>query len=157
VNPALVTFVSFRRLQQKLAQKVPEAKIAGITSQNHVKKATERKTKMRKLIAVTALAMITASVNAADPVTIGHTKAKALALYAPRPQYPIEARSRHETGLVVVVVDVDPVSGNVVSASILRSSGWVLLDYSAVSAFRQWRFRPGTVSKVRIPVTFSMR
>jgi outer membrane biosynthesis protein TonB len=30
------------------------------------------------------------------------------------------------------------------------------LDNAATGAFRQWRFRPGTVSKVNIPITFTM-
>jgi TonB family protein len=32
-----------------------------------------------------------------------------------------------------------------------------ILDKSAVSAFRKWRFKPGTVSKVRTPVEFSLQ
>lgn len=84
------------------------------------------------------------------------SRAKALATYAPRPQYPYEARSRHVTGSGVCVVDVDPGSGNVTSASMSQSVGSPVLDSAALSAFRQWRFRPGTVSKVRIPITFTM-
>src|SRR6059036_204648 len=72
------------------------------------------------------------------PGPMSMSRAKALALYAPRPQYPYEARSRHVTGSGVIVAQVDAASGNV------------------TSAFRQWRFRPGTVSKVNIPITFTM-
>ncbi|PYL14905.1 MAG: hypothetical protein DMF46_07940 [Verrucomicrobia bacterium] len=84
------------------------------------------------------------------------SRAKALAIYAPRPQYPYEARSRRITGSGVCVAEVDPGSGNVTSASMATSVGSPILDNAAVSAFRQWRFRPGTVSKVRIPITFTM-
>jgi protein TonB len=84
------------------------------------------------------------------------SRAKALAVYAPRPQYPYEARSRHVMGSGVCVVDVDSGSGNVTSATMAQSIGNPILDNAAVSAFRQWRFRPGTVSKVRIPITFTM-
>jgi protein TonB len=84
------------------------------------------------------------------------SRAKALAIYAPRPQYPYEARSRRITGSGVCVADVDPGSGNVTSATMAQSVGSPILDNAAVSAFRQWRFRPGTVSKVRIPITFTM-
>ncbi len=84
------------------------------------------------------------------------SRAKALALYNPRPQYPYEARSRHIMGSGVCVVNVDPGSGNVTGASMVQSIGSPILDNAAVSAFRQWRFRPGTVSKVRIPITFTM-
>src|SRR5882762_8396465 len=84
------------------------------------------------------------------------SRAKALALYAPRPQYPYEARSRRIMGSGVCVADVDSASGNVTSATMATSIGNPILDNAAVSAFRQWRFRPGTVSKVRIPITFTM-
>jgi TonB family protein len=84
------------------------------------------------------------------------SRAKALAIYAPRPQYPYEARSRHIMGSGVCVADVDPGSGNVTSATMAQSVGNQILDNAAMSAFRQWRFRPGTVSKVRIPITFTM-
>jgi len=84
------------------------------------------------------------------------SRAKALAIYAPRPQYPYEARSRRITGSGVCVADVDPGSGNVTSATMATSIGNPILDNAAVSTFRQWRFRPGTVSKVRIPITFTM-
>jgi TonB family protein len=93
-------------------------------------------------------------VKAPGPMSM--SRAKALALYAPRPQYPYEARSRHITGSGVIVVDVDSGSGNVTSASVASSIGNPILDNAATSAFRQWRFRPGTVSKVRIPITFTM-
>jgi periplasmic protein TonB len=84
------------------------------------------------------------------------SRAKALAINSPRPQYPYEARSRHITGSGVCVVTVDPGSGNVTGASMTQSIGNPLLDSAALSAFRQWRFRPGTVSQVRIPITFTM-
>ena len=84
------------------------------------------------------------------------SRAKALAIYAPRPQYPYEARSRRIMGSGVCVADVDPGSGNVTSATMAQSIGNPILDNAAVSTFRQWRFRPGTVSKVRIPITFTM-
>ena len=84
------------------------------------------------------------------------SRAKALAVNAPRPQYPYEARSRKITGSGVCVVTVDPGSGSVTGASMTQSIGSPILDNAALSAFRQWRFRPGTVSQIRIPITFTM-
>src|SRR6266699_1617653 len=84
------------------------------------------------------------------------SRAKALAVNAPRPQYPYEARSRKITGSGICVVTVDAASGNVTEGSMTQSTGSPILDNSALSAFRQWRFRPGTVSQVRIPITFTM-
>ena len=102
------------------------------------------------------VAPIKAPQVAGRPGAMSISSAKALATYAPRPQYPYEARSRHITGSGVCVVQVDPGSGSVTSASMAQSTGNPILDNSATSAFRQWRFKAGTVSKVRIPITFTM-
>jgi periplasmic protein TonB len=102
------------------------------------------------------VAPIKAPQVAGRPGAMSISSAKALATYAPRPQYPYEARSRHVTGSGVCVVTVDPASGSVTGASMAQSTGNPILDNSATSAFRQWRFKAGTVSKVRIPITFTM-
>ena len=93
---------------------------------------------------------------ARPPGTMSISGAKALAISSPRPEYPYEARSRHIMGSGVCVVSVDVSSGAVTDASMAQSLGNPILDNSAVSAFRRWRFKPGTVSKVKIPITFTM-
>jgi periplasmic protein TonB len=90
------------------------------------------------------------------PGTVSASGAKAAAVYAPKPEYPYEARSRHITGSGVCIVDVDPASGNVTGASMAQSIGNPILDNATVSAFRRWRFKPGSVSKAKIPITFTM-
>jgi periplasmic protein TonB len=103
-----------------------------------------------------AIAAIKAPQLAGSPGagTTSTPSARAVATYAPRPEYPSEMRSRHITGSGVCVVDVDPWSGNVTAASMTQSTGNPVLDDSAVRTFRRWRFKPGTVSKVQIPVEF---
>ncbi len=81
---------------------------------------------------------------------------KTYAVSAPRPEYPYEARSRHVTGSGVALVTVDPASGCVIDASMEQSIGSPILDDATVSAFRRWRFKPGTVRRVRIPITFAL-
>jgi periplasmic protein TonB len=102
------------------------------------------------------IAPIKAPQAAGHPGVTSISSAKALATYAPRPQYPYEARSRHVTGSGVCVVTVDTGSGSASEASMAQSTGNPILDNAATSAFRQWRFKPGTVSKVKIPITFTM-
>jgi TonB family protein len=81
---------------------------------------------------------------------------KALAVYAPRPQYPYEARARRQTGYGVVVLVVDRRTGVVKNAEMATSTGHELLDNAALSAFRRWQFKPGTVAaEVRIPIAFT--
>lgn len=81
---------------------------------------------------------------------------KALAIRAPRPAYPYEARQRGLTGSGAVIVTVDPISGMVVHAEVEQSIGSPILDSAAISAFRHWRFKPGAPTKIRIPITFSL-
>ena len=83
------------------------------------------------------------------------SQAKALAINSPRPPYPYEARSKRITGSGIITATVDPASGSVTDASVTQSTGSPILDDAAVSTFRRWRFRPGSVSKVRIPITFT--
>ena len=78
------------------------------------------------------------------------------ALSAPRPEYPYEARSRHIMGSGMARLRVDPASGSVLEATMQQSIGSPLLDHSALSAFRRWRFRPGTPATVIIPITYDL-
>jgi len=87
---------------------------------------------------------------------ISRSAAKAVTTYAPRPEYPQEARSHRVAGSGVCVVSVDPASGSVTNVSMAQSTGSLLLDKSALSTVRTWKFKSGTVSKVRIPVEFTM-
>lgn len=90
------------------------------------------------------------------PGTMSMSNAKAVAVSAPRPEYPYEARRTHATGNGVCVMTIDVASGSVTSAEMAVSTGNAALDNSAISAFRRWRFKPGTVSKVRTPITFTL-
>jgi TonB family protein len=89
--------------------------------------------------------------------TMSITGAKAIAIYAPKPEYPYEARSRHVTGSGVAVLSVDTASGNVTDASMAQSIGNPILDNSTVSTFRRWKFAPGKCApKVKVPITYTM-
>jgi len=85
-----------------------------------------------------------------------YASAKAFATFTPLPKYPARKRTDGVTGIGVCLVSVDPASGRVTTASMEQSTGDSTLDKSAVDAFRKWRFQPGTVSKVRIPIEFNM-
>ena len=93
---------------------------------------------------------------ASTPEITSYASAKAFATFTPLPKYPGKERSGSVTGIGVCMVSVDPASGRVTTASMEQSTGDSTLDKSAVDAFRKWRFQPGTVSKVRIPIEFNM-
>jgi periplasmic protein TonB len=82
--------------------------------------------------------------------------ARVNALNAPKPEYPYEARRQRVTGSGIVVMTVDLASGQVTKVIMEESTGSLVLDNAAITGFQRWRFKPGTVSKVRSPVTFTM-
>src|SRR5690242_15607385 len=89
--------------------------------------------------------------------TMSITGAKAVAIFAPKPDYPYEARSRHVTGSGVCVLCVDVGSGTVTDATMAQSIGSPILDNATTSTFRRWKFRPGQVApKVKVPITYTM-
>ncbi len=77
------------------------------------------------------------------------------------PRYPAAARQRGYEGLVLVSAEVKP-DGRVGNLSLKKSSGYPILDDSAMAAVRKWLFRPGqrmgvAVSMwVDVPVRFAL-
>ena len=80
----------------------------------------------------------------------------------PPPVYPVIARKRGDEGTVLLDVHVDE-EGRVDDLRIAGSSGYNLLDRSALQAVRRWRFEPGrrgdrsVAMWVRVPVRFYLR
>ena len=93
---------------------------------------------------------------AEDVQYLGFYATKRLATFAPRPQYPKEARAHYVTGEGVFTLRVRR-DGSVSRVAVQRSTGHAILDKSALEAFRRWRFVPGaTKPKVAIPMIFTM-
>lgn len=86
--------------------------------------------------------------------TMSMSAAKAMAVSTPLPEYPYQARRAQITGSGVCVMIVDTTSGNVTSAVMAQSTGNAILDKVTTDAFRKWRFKPGTVSQVRVPISY---
>jgi TonB family C-terminal domain len=88
-------------------------------------------------------------VLASSPV---HTLAadKAVALYAPRANY----SPTWPEGKGVFVLHLDTETGKVVSVSVAESTGFAILDRSAIASLKKWRFRPGPKA-VKIPFAFT--
>src|SRR5260370_22459909 len=103
-------------------------------------------------LAIGAALSLSIAVGAEDAKTLAGREASDV--YAPRPAYPYEARLRRLQGSGVAILTVDPATGNVTRVVMAMSTGSGLLDDATLSTFRQWRFKPGTVSKVKIPINF---
>ncbi|HSS16077.1 MAG TPA: TonB family protein [Candidatus Dormibacteraeota bacterium] len=109
----------------------------------------------RKMAANKAATKPSPARRASAESLISASAAKPVTTYAPRPEYPQEARSHRIAGNGVCVVSVDA-SGSVTNASMAQSTGSPLLDKSLLRTVRAWRFKPGTVGKVSVLVEFTM-
>lgn len=80
----------------------------------------------------------------------------------PKPEYPRIARSRGWQGKVLLRVEVS-VDGLSAAVKIEQSSGYDILDESALDAVKEWRFIPAkrgdtpVSSSVIVPIVFSLR
>ena len=89
-----------------------------------------------------------------EPVPMSLSVAQSMAISAPLPDYPYEAKRRNLTGSGICVVTVDTATGTVTNASMSQSTGSPILDKLTVQTFKSWRFKPGTVSEVRVPISY---
>jgi TonB family protein len=113
---------------------------------------------MRCLLILLALTLLAFSAGAAPSKQDAKLEktARAVAISAPYPDYPYAARRARITGRCLVEMHVDSPTGVVTDAVMAESSGHAILDNAALSACRRWRFKPGTVARVRLPITFAM-
>jgi periplasmic protein TonB len=93
-----------------------------------------------------------ASISA--PVPMSFSVAQSMATTAPLPEYTYELKRRNLTGSGVCVVTVDAASGTVTNATMFQSTGSAILDKLTIQTFKSWRFKPGTVSQVRVPISY---
>ena len=80
----------------------------------------------------------------------------AMVAYAPRPVYPYEARRQRITGSGVALLTVDRSLGTVTDVVMAQSCGNAILDNSTLDALRRWRFKPASVARVRVPITYTL-
>jgi len=115
---------------------------------------------MKRNCFVVSLAITLCGASAQTPASssaaISAPRGKAVAIYAPPPDYPIDARERHLTGSGIALLRVDQKTGYVIAGRMLKSTGHIILDNAALSAFKRWRFKPGTMRQIRIPIHYTM-
>jgi TonB family protein len=74
---------------------------------------------------------------------------KRVAIYAPRPKF--ERGWPEGTGVFVLNVAK---TGVVINAQILKSTGYKILDESAVETLKRWRFQRGSPQQITVPMSF---
>jgi hypothetical protein len=89
------------------------------------------------------------------------SSAKAEAISAPLPLPPYQAThhttgaNHHFIGYGICLITVDTASGKVTGATMEQTTGNAILDKTTTDTFRQWRFKRGMASRVRVPVTYN--
>jgi TonB family protein len=121
------------------------AKIESI--ENGIVKVRDEKGEKGELRRINQLPSLPSLLN---PVTMTQEQLGKFATYKPPPEYPVQARARHLSGAGLFVVLVTSQTGIVKDVQIERSTGSPILDSAAISAFKQWRFKPGVLSPTKI-------
>ena len=93
-----------------------------------------------------------ASISAPVPVSL--SVAQSMAITAPLPDYTYEMKRRNLTGSGICVVTVDTATGTVTNATMFQGTGSPLLDKLTIQTFKSWRFKPGAVSQIRVPISY---
>jgi TonB family protein len=75
---------------------------------------------------------------------------------SPQPLYPYGDRAKQNQGEGLFRVSLNPNSGSVTKVTMIRSTGFATLDSSALTAIRQWRWKPGKWKEVDVPIIFTM-
>jgi TonB family protein len=109
---------------------------------------------MRALIVTMLFVTVASELSGQDSEKRAMLHARELAIYAPRPTVPAEARAKHLKGAGVCIVYVRP-DGTVSRAVMSPSTGERLLDKASIDAFSRWKFVPHTVTTVKIPIRYT--
>ena len=72
------------------------------------------------------------------------------------PDYPYGERAQHHTGIGFFRLELNLKSGVVTKITVTKSTGFAVLDNSAIAALRQWRWKPNRWKEIEIPVRFQL-
>ena len=109
------------------------------------------------LVPFPVIPLVTLSWVAGELATPAQNVFPPQAVYSPPPVYRSEWVQRGVTGKAIVLVMIDPETGIVTGTQMLQSTGSKLLDHAALKAYAKWRFKPGSVPQVKMPIEFANR
>jgi TonB family protein len=76
--------------------------------------------------------------------------------YIEAPAYPAVAKRWHVQGAGIFRVSIDITTGRVTDVSVLKSTGYGVLDGSAIRTLKLWRWKPGRSRRVNVPISFKL-
>src|SRR2546429_4731763 len=77
--------------------------------------------------------------------------------YMEAPAYPAVAKRWHVQGAGIFRVSIDINTGRVTDVSVLKSTGYGVLDGSAIRTLKLWRWKTGNYTKANVPIIFRMQ
>jgi outer membrane biosynthesis protein TonB len=83
-------------------------------------------------------------------------KYRGIILNAPEPDFPASTELR-QLGQGIYRLIINPKTGLADEVKVLQSSSAKKLDAVAVMAFMQWKFKPGALKEIDIPLSFLHR
>jgi len=97
---------------------------------------------------------VVAGATAASALLNAEPEGKVLAVYAPKPEYPVLPNGERPEGSGIYVIHINPKTGLVRSVSIEKSTGHKVLDDAVINSLKRWKFIKGT-PVVKVPFTFT--
>jgi TonB family protein len=76
--------------------------------------------------------------------------------YMEAPAYPAVAKRWRVQGAGIFRVSIDITTGRVTDVSVLKSTGYGVLDGSAIRTLKLWRWKPGKYRQVNVPISFKL-
>jgi len=108
-----------------------------------------------QFILLVVIGGICSATLANEPPEASTTDFKRYVTSAWTPEYSRAARERGLSGSGLALLKIDTGTGAVKSVTITKSTGHEILDKSALSAYRRWRFVPHTISQTEVPIIFT--
>lgn len=150
-------------IQSEISVSNVEARLKLNMEKRVVKKPTPKKKLAKKPKQVVAKKEVVIEQEVSKPqAAIMKTRMNKLSKHAPKPRYPRMAIKRGIEGSVVVKILIDE-SGLPYSVSVLKSSGFKVLDDAAKATAMRWKFSPALVdgkpvkSQNHQPFVFSLQ
>ena len=112
---------------------------------------------MRWPVSFPIIPLLSLSWVGGQPATPAQNVPLPQAIYSPQPIYRPEWAKQGVTGKGIVLVTIDPKTGIVTGTRMLQTTGSKLLDGATLKAYSKWRFKPGSVPQVKMPIEFASR
>src|ERR1051326_1172432 len=75
-------------------------------------------------------------------------------IYKIPPEYSVTDRASRHEGTALLRLNLDLKSGSVITAELVKSTGFPSLDHSALAATRRWRWKPNRWKEIDLATTF---